>query len=521
MDLPDVVYLVAGFLGQNDQARLAQASRFYCQLILPLAWRTVAGAAPLFKLLPGVIVENPGALTGTEMIHLPRNLDNIGFTRFRFYAKFVKHLLLFKNPAVVTKINRWEELLRYTKYNTLLPSLSSISLGTYWPQSISHYAWIAAFSSPSVRRIEIHPLVRRNLPTVSSKTASAVFNLLIERCPNIESFSIFVDHKQQTSPLETAFLSGNEHLKGNSGLLFGAIKHLRSLTCTSSMMEHRQNTLLLLSRLPKLEILQIYASQQDDIIIHTIPVIPPGSEAFSRLTNLTLYDFGPHATLSILNCLVATAELTQLTLEINHRDKKYEDSHVDEFYNSMLIPTICARAPHLTHLSIRPMWDSKSYVTIDNLSLERLASLHLKSLTLAQSRAQVEQLAKLFPQILTLRWPDQPVKLDQLGQFAAYHRLEHLSMKLDLSPSHNVKRLSDQAIPPAFPCVLESDYGNLTRLTQAETHEVLTDLARIWLRPLVLQQTAPFDYPHCDFASNRRVEGLNKELERIQQGTIV
>ncbi|CAE6473574.1 unnamed protein product [Rhizoctonia solani] len=127
---------------------------------MPLAWRTVTGATQLFKLLPGVRVETPGVLTGTETIYLPRNLNinTACFARFRFYAKLVKHILLFKNPAIVIKVNRWGELLEYASHNVLLPSLLSITVETYWPESTSHYAWIALFSSPSVRRIEMRPL---------------------------------------------------------------------------------------------------------------------------------------------------------------------------------------------------------------------------------------------------------------------------------------------------------------------------------------------------------------------------
>ncbi|CAE6504569.1 unnamed protein product [Rhizoctonia solani] len=517
MDLPDIVHLIAGFLDQNDRARLAQVSKFYFQSIMPLAWSTVTGAALLFKLLPGVKIETPGALAGTETIHLPRNLDTTDFTRFKFYAKFVKHLLFFKNPAVVTKINRWEVLLRYTGCNILLPSLSSISLGTYWPQSIPHYAWIAAFSSPSVRRIEIHPLVRRNLPTISSETASALFNLLIDRCPSLESFSIFVDPKQRTSPLETGFLPDGAYRQGIRDLSFEAIKHVRSLSCTSSIAEYPQNTFLLLSRFPKLEVLQMYASQQDDITNAT-PFISLEPEAFSRLTKLTLCDFGRHATLSILNHLTSTAGLIELTLEINHsQDNNDADSSVDEFYNTMLIPAICARTSHLTHLSIRPMLDDKVYVQIDSSAVKLLASLRLKSLTLAKSHAHLEHLSKLFPQIQTFRWPDQPVTLNQLWQFVVYHQLEHLSVKLDLSPLHIIEPLRDRAMPPVSPCVLESDYGNLSQLSQAETQKLLRHLARLWARPVILQQITPFDYPHYDFAVQRRLEDLNKELEKARQ----
>ncbi|CAE6475705.1 unnamed protein product, partial [Rhizoctonia solani] len=142
---------ITDFLSQSDQAHLAQVSRFHFQLVMPLAWRTVTGATQLFKLLPGVRVETPGVLTGTETIYLPRNLNinTACFARFRFYAKLVKHILLFKNPAIVIKVNRWGELLEYASHNVLLPSLLSITVETYWPESTSHYAWIALFSSPS------------------------------------------------------------------------------------------------------------------------------------------------------------------------------------------------------------------------------------------------------------------------------------------------------------------------------------------------------------------------------------
>ncbi|CUA72705.1 hypothetical protein RSOLAG22IIIB_10237 [Rhizoctonia solani] len=515
MDLPDIVHLVADFLSQSDRAHLAQASRFYFQLVMPLAWRTVTGGTQLFKLIPGARIETPGTLTGTETIHLPRNINTIDFARFKFYAKFVEHLLLFKNPAVIIKLNRWEELLRYTDRNTLLPSLSSISLGTYWPQSISHYAWIAIFSSPSIRQIETSPLIRRNLPTLSSETASAIFNLLVDRCPRIESLSIFVDPKQRTSPLENNFLSGSALEEDTGGALFGAIKHARRLCCTSSMVEHCQNTLLLLSRISELEVLQIYASQQDDA--NMLPSISLEPKAFSCLRSLALYDFRPQATLSILNLIASVAELTQLTLEINHnKDNKEEGPSADEFYNSNLIPTICVRTPRLTHLSIRPIWDDKSQVEINNSSLQLLASLCLKSFTLVRSQADVECLPKLFPRIRTLRWPDQPLTFQQLRQLVTYGQLEHLSMKITLSPPQMMESLQGRAVLPATPCVLEGDYGNIGALSQAEAKQFLVCLAGL-SRPLILQQTIPFDHPYCDFAAERRLEELNKELKRMHR----
>ncbi|CAE6520672.1 unnamed protein product [Rhizoctonia solani] len=483
---------------------------------MPLAWYTVTGATQLFKLLPGVRVGVPGILAGTETIYLPKDLETTDFTRFQLYANFVKNLVLFKNPAIVTKINRWRELLQYTSNNILLPSLASICLGTYWPQSIPYYTWIAVFGSPSVRRIEIQPLVRRNLPTVSSETASALFNLLIDKCPKIESFSLFVDPKQPTSPLEAGISTDGTRHQSSSDTLFGAIKHIQSLSCTSSMAEHFQNTFSLLGRIPKLEALQIYASQQDGL--YTISLTPLESGAFSRLRKLTLYDFGPHTTLSILNRLAPVTELTQVTLEISfNKDSKDGVSDLDGFYNTVLIPTIYAQIPHLTHLTIRPMLEDDFYVVVDNASLDILASLRLQSLTLVRTRTDVERIAGLFPHIQTLRWPDLSVTLDQLRQFTAYRQLERLSIKLDLTSSPSIEPLCNRAIPPAIPCVLESDYGNFDLLSEAETHNLLVRLVGIWSRPFTLQQATPPDYPHRDFAAQRRLEKLNKELEEVMR----
>jgi hypothetical protein len=367
-------------------------------------------------------------------------------------------------------VNRWDRLLQFTKRNPLLPSLRSIGLGTYWPQSISHYAWIAAFISPSVRTIETHSLVRRKLPTISSEVALGIFNLLIDRCPDLESLSIFVDPQQRTSRLEPRLPSGGTHQQGHYELLFEAIKHVRNLSCTSSMTDSCQDTFLLLSRLPKLEALQVYASQHNDTNI--IPTFSLEAEAFSRLTNLTLYDFGPHATLATLNCLTSAAELTHLALEINHKSDKIDS--LDRFYNLQLIPTICVRAPHLKQLSIRPILDDKAYVDIDELSLMLLAALPLKLLTMSKSRARVGELVELFPRIQVLRWPDLPVTLDRLSQFTKCQQLKHLSVKLDLSPAVPKETLRDRLVPPASPCVLESDYSNLNGLNQAGTREVLS-----------------------------------------------
>ncbi|CAE6454615.1 unnamed protein product [Rhizoctonia solani] len=250
-----------------------------------------------------------------------------------------------------------------------------------------------------------------------------------------------------------------------------------------------------------------------------LPGISLEPEAFSCLRSLTLYDFGAHATLSILNSLASTADLTQLTLEINHiTNNSDEVSSVGRFYNTMLIPAICAQAPRLTHLSIRPMWKNESQVEIDNSSLRLLASLNLKSFTSARTHTNVEYLAKLFPQIQTLRWPDQPVTLDQLKQFATYDQLEHLSLKLDLSPPCTMKPPCDRALTPPTLCVLESDYSSFDSLNHDETRQLLKRLARLGSRPLALQQTAPFDYPNYDFAAKKRLEELNKKLERIHQG---
>jgi hypothetical protein len=68
MHLPDIIYLVSDLLGENDRARLAQVSRLYFRLVMPSAWRTVIGATQLFKLIPGVRVDTPGLLAGTETI---------------------------------------------------------------------------------------------------------------------------------------------------------------------------------------------------------------------------------------------------------------------------------------------------------------------------------------------------------------------------------------------------------------------------------------------------------------------
>ncbi|KAF8676909.1 hypothetical protein RHS04_06307 [Rhizoctonia solani] len=514
MYLTDIVYLVADLLDENDRAHLAQVSRLYFELVMPLAWRTVIGVTQLFKLIPDVRVDTPGILAGTETINIPKNLDSADIVRFQFYARFVKHLQLFKNPAVVTKLNRWDELLQYTNHNTLLPSLRSISLGTYWPQSISHYAWIAAFSSPSIQILETHPLVRQTLPTISTETALGIFKLLVDRCPNLESLSIFINPQQRTSRLEPRLLGGGGvHQQGRGELLFEAVKHVRNLTCTSSMADSFQDTFLLLSRLPNLESLRMYASQQYGD--HTIPTIPLEPDAFSQLTSLTLYDFGPYATLSIFDHLSSAAELSQLALELNH--KAEEVSSLDEFYNLELIPTICARTRRLQRLIIRPIIEDKAYIHIQQSSLQLLSALPLNHLTLAKSHADIEQLTELFPRIQILRLPDLPVTISQLCRFTACRELEHLSLKLDLSPRGPTEPSSDRFSPTAPLFVLETDYGGFDRLSQTDTRDLLSYLSGMWSESMVIQQIVPFDYPHHDLAAKKRLRNLNRELEEIRK----
>jgi hypothetical protein len=331
-------------------------------------------------------------------------------------------------------------------------------------------------------------MTKFRIPVVSPQTASALFRTFAERCPNLQQLSIFVNPRWGPSANESRLFS-QENGIDYFARFFESAKHLRELTCTTGLIQHNRAIFTGMSRLPNLERLKIYSSKEGAPLSATLQ-----PDVFPKLKSLSLLDFSPSEALSVFNRAPMVRALTNVTLECDPSQDRTID--LDGFYSTRFIPILCTHSPHITHLSIRPhvaiREDDESWFEITIEALRLLSSLPLEALSCYGCRVETrtnqnpcEVLAKTFPQIKVLRWPDQPATCNDLWFFASMPKLEHLAVYLDLetfaeaAPSDTRDGSSDRV--SSFR-VLESDYSQASEYNYVDACMFLTYVCAFFLR---------------------------------------
>ncbi|KAG8686798.1 hypothetical protein FRC08_012317, partial [Ceratobasidium sp. 394] len=130
--MPELIYLISAYLDRKQLVGLMTTSKSFFSSTIPHVWKTVSGAAPLFRFLPCVISDEDIDIDGYQYngcFTFNNPLSDADFNRFNFYAPYVKHLDLFRHEDDLKLTVGWEILVNYVNAgHTLLPNLTTLLL---------------------------------------------------------------------------------------------------------------------------------------------------------------------------------------------------------------------------------------------------------------------------------------------------------------------------------------------------------------------------------------------------------
>ncbi|KAH7330588.1 hypothetical protein B0J17DRAFT_771804 [Rhizoctonia solani] len=293
--IPEPAQLICATTRRSDDVNLMRVCRQLFYSMLPFVWEEIDEANPLVSLIPGGgIVTYDSDLSPYVVMQLPGSLE---LSRFNIYDPHVKEL----TPAVfhVDRHDGWEAFLACTRSVDLLPNLKTLNapspdggwyMGSSRKINTDTINWTIAFLSASLRNLTLIPELIYSIrpsPPLSFFWFNQLMGYLSQKCPNLDSFSIFSgnvirrSHRLLSSPARRVrFWGGLPEIYSS----FLQLSNLSSLMISSAAMG--SGALITLSHLPKLHSLSILGLEDDRTVHWDYLDIP--AEGFPALKFLQL-----------------------------------------------------------------------------------------------------------------------------------------------------------------------------------------------------------------------------------------
>ncbi|CAE6469424.1 unnamed protein product [Rhizoctonia solani] len=165
---PEILRLIADNCQRNDISSLGMTCKSFFDSLMPVVWEVLDGPEKILSLIPGakvnrVKLEAIGSYDiRTEIIIYPDTLSK-DWTRYWFYAQFVKHLVAaryanFGCLRTTCSIQGWNTVFQILKDGALLPNLRTLEFPFVDGINIGALhllSWFALFLSPSLHKITI------------------------------------------------------------------------------------------------------------------------------------------------------------------------------------------------------------------------------------------------------------------------------------------------------------------------------------------------------------------------------
>ncbi|KAG8695434.1 hypothetical protein FRC08_007835, partial [Ceratobasidium sp. 394] len=415
--IPELLRLVFVHCRRQDLARWSLVSRYFFDIATPHLWEYVTCSNVQFLLLINGTTFEDGFW---RTLILPEEISDESLSRFLRYAKFIKHLEI-EIPESCFMQNS-QALLAYAESNALLPNLRSLSIESCYHIEAT-FDWVLALFPSSLVEIRCKPYPGTR-PPLPLETILNWLESVSSKCPTLETLELHpYGHREDDDHPGNRF---SESLR--------QLTQLRSLHVNTCLATH--NHIRAISRLPRLERLEISTSQERNVIIDQVH-LPP--DAFPMLQHLALRNLG---WLDLENawgmeCLVQG--LRSLDLVVNPQLKTYM------LHRNGIPYDLAPRLHQLTRLVINfEFLDNCKTGAIDEFDLESLSPLPLEYALICGAKVvpiweerkhPCEILASIWPNIQELHWPDQPATSRDLAYFAALPSLRHLTLNIKLMPA--------------------------------------------------------------------------------------
>ncbi|CAE6361752.1 unnamed protein product [Rhizoctonia solani] len=434
LKVPELLSLICSFARPADCVNLAQTCKPISKVAMAFVWHHVDGAQNLLMLLSGTLIIADNKDPDSRKIAIGVAASAVDFSRFDFYAPFVRRLTVYGHEAKYFQVSGWSPLLIRSNTKPLLPGLLSLVMQTKCDRhGPDQFMWIKTFSGPSLLTIQATPshLLSRSPPRVSPLAASAILDTIAERCPRLLRLSLFVSDNLGLDKYD-----GENNMLGvlwqrDYFYYFRALPALYELSCSVAMLQ--SDPLKMIGSLPSLARLSVYSS--GGLLVLQPPQLP--DSLFPSLNELSLQDINPYEAASIMQIAPLMKRLTLLELITNPEYLDFDDSREDWITGTLLL--LLANSPRLNalHVDLDPIRDLEEPYDIGHQDvMDTFSKLPLISLTLTGVHigdwASTGSLKTVWPLVSSLRMRNQYASPLILSCFAQLPRIQHLTLSVCL-----------------------------------------------------------------------------------------
>ncbi|KAG9091186.1 hypothetical protein FS749_016730 [Ceratobasidium sp. UAMH 11750] len=430
--VPELLDLVVDLLDMSDWFSLMRTCGSIFPVIASRVWREVEAEVILDLIVEVTQVNDSGNNIAD---------DSLDFTRFDFYAPFVRQLLVRGRTARDFEGERRRVCTQRAQQGTLLPNVESVTLLTsdLDPNSES-LLWLDLFLTPSVRELIVEPAATTHTAWVSYPVTSNILGKLVNTCSAIETLKLCpkdITRGDSIGPGDVG--NSTSQLWPFSPRDFGACTQLRRVTSTVLILS--DGGFAALGALPRLEYLSIWGCGEHP---ESLQLYAP-DDSFPALTQLDLLDIDPTNLLAIMGVKQFSSGLTSLALSTDFGDASY-DMQGCEHWLTQSLPRLLQHTSQLKCFIYEASNHRGSHLSysIDPMPLFRVLSrIPLQHVSFFGIRFKnwdfCEYLPMAFPQMTVLRMSS--LSSAYLPWFAKIPNLRHLELA----------QLGIRVLPPALP----------------------------------------------------------------------
>jgi hypothetical protein len=371
------------------------------------------------------------------------------FSRFDLYAPFVQSLYVFGGGGRSKREDfgidaSWQTLIFRARQSPLLPNLTTLTLDEAFEKDDEPALWVSAFASKSLKSFYVRKLAPKASGVTSSLT-SVLLGLVTQSCPDLQNIRLCLGPPYEQS--ETSFWdSGPSNAPNLLRIVLGVsasqtwqnIRNLRSLVTDIHAIDG--HSLLSLGQLPYLDSLDIHGAEPRHTSLARLPSsirnLSLSKNTFPSLRRLSIRNLHHEDIMLLwdLESVVQELDQVEIALDIVAEHTLSDKQTLGNRFSSDFLPILSARSPALTKIvidfnSAHP-FDHVDAMPLDIGRFEPLSPLPLQWVELRficiKAPEGASRIATLWPNVVNLKLPNQPIASDALHHFAVLPHLRHL-----------------------------------------------------------------------------------------------
>ncbi|KAG8737572.1 hypothetical protein FRC10_008051 [Ceratobasidium sp. 414] len=352
LEIPELVHIVCGFLGEQDRVGLLYLSRCTYTAVLPIVWEKVDFKLALC-LIPRMKVRRgqPDRLRSGYVFDFPNTTD---LTRFNIHSRFIRTLRT-SGPYIINFPGGWPSSDSETSSQPLLPNLERLVVNTFGTAEEDHVKWVPRLLHPGLLGFEMLSLDLSNAEGqyeehswLDQDTSFDLIDQISRTCPRIEALHIFPRGLAQSRADSCVAAYDN----------ISKLQHLRSFTFSGTVVHEK--LLQVLGQLPRLETLTLCADWAE-IWEYDQSSLNVPDDSFVSLRHLYLYGLDESAMSRV--CKASPLFRNLVTAVIIFDDQDFDENMSDTIRSVVAVMSLDRNSPHLQNLTIHPRGNSRPFIT--------------------------------------------------------------------------------------------------------------------------------------------------------------